>query len=165
MSAELPASPGFPVALRLGDRLVGWVAADLSGLAVGLPAPTPPEALPPRLLLVPATPEVPAARTSRRGFVLVPQAAIVCVSSLGGVVTIHADSGRYWRDGTLADAERRLDPRCFLRLDQSHVVNVTRIGELVPWTHQRYVVCFVDPAKTELVLSRDVGRRLRAALG
>ncbi len=32
----------------------------------------------------------------------------------------------------LAEIERRFDPRRFLRLDASHVVNVTRIAELIP---------------------------------
>ncbi len=150
--------PGYPVPLRLGDRIVGWAAPDLAGAPPGaLEAPT--------LLVVPAALEVLAVRTGRRGFAVVPQASITYVTSLGGVVTVHADTGRAWRDGTLAETAARLDPRRFLRLDQSHLVNVGRIGELVPWTHQRYVLRFADPARTELTLSRDVGRRLRAALG
>lgn len=111
-----------------------------------------------------ATPEVVALRSGRR-FVLVPQASIVYVSSLGGVVTAFADGGRFWTNQTLAELERRLDASRFLRLDQSHLVNLTRIGELIPWTHQRYRLLFADAAKTELVLSRDVGRRLRTAMG
>lgn len=163
MSADTPPA-GFPVALRLGDRVVGWVAADLVALAVGAAMPSP-DAAPPRLVVVPAAPEVLAVRTSRRGFVVVPQAAITYVTSLGGLVTVHADPGRYWTDLALGEVERRLDPRRFMRLDASHLVNVTRLAELVPWTHQRYRLVFADTAKTELVMSRDVGRRLRAALG
>lgn len=109
-------------------------------------------------------PDVVALRAGRR-FVLVPQATITYVTSLGGVVTAFADAGRLWTSQTLAEIERRLDPSRFLRIDQSHLVNVARIGELVPWTHQRYRLLFADAAKTELVLSRDVGRRLRAAVG
>ncbi len=111
------------------------------------------------------TPEVLAVRDGRRGFVVVPQATITYVTSLGGLVTVHADAKRFWTDLTLADVARRLDPRRFLRLDASHVINVTRIAELLPWTHQRYVLRFADAGHTELTLSRDVGRRLRAALG
>ncbi len=163
MTDEAP--PGFPVPLRLGDRLVGWVAADLGTLVAGSPAPAE-GALGVPLLLVPAGAlEVLAVRTARKGFVVVPQASIVYVTSAGGPVTVHADGGRYWRDGTLAATAAQLDPRRFVRLDQSHIVNVTRIAELVPWTHQRYRLLLTDAAKTELMLSRDVGRRLRAALG
>ncbi len=155
MSDDAPPA-GFPVPLRLEGRVVGWVAADLVGPAASEP---------PRLLLLPAAPEVLAVRTGRRGFVVVPQAEITYVTSAGGVVTVHADRGEFWRDGTLAAVEARLDPRRFLRLDHSTVVNVARIGELIPHTHQRYRLVFADGAKTELMLSRDVGRRLRAALG
>ncbi len=140
------------------------MATDLAALAAGTPASPGPEALP-SLLLVPAAPEVLAVRSSRRGFVVVPQAAITYVTSLGGLVTVHADRGRFWSDQTLTEVERRLDPRRFLGLDASHVVNVARIAELIPFTHQRYRLVFADAAKTELLLSRDVGRRLRAALG
>ncbi len=66
---------------------------------------------------------------------------------------------------TIKADDARLDPRRFLRLDHSTVVNLARIGELIPHTHQRYRLVFTDAAKTELMLSRDVGRRLRAALG
>ncbi len=45
------------------------------------------------------------------------------------------------------------------------MVNVVQIAELIPWTRQRYQLVFADAAKTELMLSRDVGWRLRAALG
>ncbi len=96
---------------------------------------------------------------------MIPQATITYVTSAGGGVTVHADQGECWRDGTLAAVEARLDPRRFLRLDASTVINVTRIGELIPHTHQRYRLLFTDAATTELMLSRDVGRRLRAALG
>ncbi len=68
--------PGFPVPLRLGERVVGWLATDVAALAAALPAPTPPETGPPRLLLVPAGPEVLAVRTGRRGFAVVPQVSI-----------------------------------------------------------------------------------------
>lgn len=61
MSDEGP--PGYPVPIRLGDRLVGWAAADLTGAVPG-DAPRP-------LLLVPATFDALAVRTGRRGFVVV----------------------------------------------------------------------------------------------
>ncbi len=155
----MPDTPprGFPIPIRLGERVVGWAAADLAGPCVAdTPGP---------LVVVPIAGEVLAVRTGRRAFTVIPQASITYVTSLGGVVTVQADTGRHWRDGTLADTAARLDPRRFLRLDASHVVNVARIAELVPWTHQRYVLRFADAAKTELTLSRDVGRRLRAVMG
>jgi hypothetical protein len=108
--------------------------------------------------------EVVALRTTRR-FVLVPAASIRYISSRGGLVTAYTDGGSFWSDRTLAEVESRLDPRHFVRLDASRVVNLSRVVELLPWTHQRYKLRLDDASKTELVLSRDVGRRLRAILG
>ncbi|HEX7127976.1 MAG TPA: LytTR family DNA-binding domain-containing protein [Thermodesulfobacteriota bacterium] len=108
--------------------------------------------------------DVVALRTARR-FVLVPAASISYISSRGGLVTAYTDRGSFWSDRTLAEVESRLDPRRFVRLDASRLVNVARVVELIPWTHQRYKLRLDDAANTELVLSRDVGRRLRAILG
>lgn len=102
----------------------------------------------------------------RRRFVTLPQGDILLVTSAEAVMTVVTlDGRRYWTDLTLGALAVRLDPRRFYRLDASTVVNVAAIAELVPHTHQRYVVRFADAAKTERVVSRDVGRRLRAALG
>ncbi len=116
-------------------------------------------------MIVPAHFDVLAVRTGRRRFVTIPQATISYVLSLGRLVTVSADQGRFWSDLTLAEVERRLDSRRFLRLDQSHLVNVARLAELVSKSHQRYRLLFADTGKTELVVSRDVGRRLQATLG
>lgn len=136
-----------------------------AGVEVPLPVVAAPAAVGPTG--PPAEPgmlDVVALRTGRR-FVVVPQASITYITSLGGVVTAYTDAGRFWTNLSLSDLERRLDMRRFLRIDQSHLVNITRIAELLPWTHQRYRLVFADHARTELVLSRDVGRRLRALLG
>ena len=145
--------------------------ARLSGLAHGLPAA--PGSLPAPAASPPPLPagrrpdlvrDVVALRTARR-FVLVPAASISYISSRGGLVTAYTDRGSFWSDRTLAEVESRLDPRRFVRLDASRLVNLARVVELVPWTHQRYRLRLDDAARTELVLSRDVGRRLRAILG
>ncbi len=144
------------IPLKLGDAVVGWATVDLV------------EALRrsevPHLLIAPMPPEVLGLRSARR-FLLVPQSAITYISSKGGLVTAFTDQGPLWTDLSMAQLGRRLDPRRFYRLDQSHFVNLTRIVELVPFTHQRYRLVFGDAAKSELIMSRDVGRRLRKALG
>lgn len=108
--------------------------------------------------------DVLALRSARR-FVLVPTASISYISGGGGLVTAYTDAGSFWTDATLAEVEARLDPRHFLRLDASRLINLARVAELIPWTHQRYRLRLGDAARTELGLSRDVGRRLRATLG
>ncbi len=142
------------LAHRGGATLVA--GAELATLSVRMSEQTRPAFEPVRDVL--------ALRTVRR-FVLVPTASISYLSGGGGLVTAYTDAGSFWTDATLAEIEARLDPRYFLRLAASRIVNLTRVAELVPWTHQRYRLVFADAAKTELMLSRDVGRRMRAALG
>jgi DNA-binding LytR/AlgR family response regulator len=60
---------------------------------------------------------------------------------------------------------KQLDPTTFVRLNANHLVNVTHLAALVPDAHQRCSLVFRDAKPTTLGESRDVGRRLRAALG
>ncbi len=163
MSAADTGPLDFPVPIRLGDEIVGWASIDLAARLVGA---GPPSAA---IILALPRPAVLALRTGygpgRRRFVTVDPQTITHLRSAGGIVTARSDTGEFWTTLPLAEVERRLDPRRFLRLDASTIVNLTRVVELVPWTHQRYRLLFGDAAKTELVLSRDVGRRLRAVLG
>lgn len=94
---------------------------------------------------------------ARKRFLIIPQASIVYATSLGGVVTIPADAGRVWCDGTLTQLEQRLDPASFFCLDHLYVINLERLAELVPWTHQHYMYRFAGER------SRCVAwRRIRA---
>ncbi len=120
--------PAYTIPIRLGDVTVGWTTADLARRLSQAPTP--------HLFIMPLSLEVLALRTHKR-FVLVPQASITYLMSLEGVTTAHTDTGRYWTDQTLSAIERRLDPCRFLRLDASHLINITRIAELIQWTHQR----------------------------
>ncbi len=101
-----------------------------------------------------------------RAFVVVDPAAILYVSSRGGLTTLYTADGREaWSPLTLTALAARLDPVAFLRLDASHVVNLLQLAGLVPEAGQRYSLIFRDAKSTTLTVSRDVGRRLRAALG
>ncbi len=74
------------------------------------------------------------------------------------------DGHEAWSPLSLAALTARLSPRRFLRFDASRVINVEQLAGLVPEAHQRYSIVFHDPKRTTLGVSRDVGRRLRAAL-
>lgn len=101
-----------------------------------------------------------------RRFVAVRQADILYATSRGGLVTVYTmDGHEAWSPLSLTVLAARLDPATFVRLDASHVVNVEQVAGLVPEAHQRYTLVFRDAKPTTLGVSRDVGRRLRAALG
>jgi two-component system LytT family response regulator/two-component system response regulator LytT len=65
---------------------------------------------------------------------------------------------------TLDELQARLDPAVFWRVHRSHLVNITRIKEIVPWFSRNYLLKMKDPKATEIPVSRSQTRRLREYL-
>jgi DNA-binding LytR/AlgR family response regulator len=65
---------------------------------------------------------------------------------------------------TLDELSARLDPGVFWRVHRSHLVNITKIKEIVPWFSRNYLLKMKDPKATEIPVSRTQTRRLREYL-
>ena len=65
---------------------------------------------------------------------------------------------------TLDDLQARLDPEIFWRVHRSHLVNINKIKEIVPWFSRNYILRMKDPKATEIPVSRTQTRRLREYL-
>ncbi len=65
---------------------------------------------------------------------------------------------------TLDELQTRLDPAVFWRVHRSHLVNITKIKEIVPWFSRNYLLKMKDPKGTEIPVSRAQTRRLREYL-
>ena len=65
---------------------------------------------------------------------------------------------------TLDELQARLDPAVFWRVHRSHLVNITKIKEIVPWFSRNYLLKMKDPKTTEIPVSRAQTRRLREYL-
>jgi two-component system LytT family response regulator/two-component system response regulator LytT len=65
---------------------------------------------------------------------------------------------------TLDELQARLDPERFWRVHRSHLVNITKIKEIVPWFSRNYLLKMKDPRATEIPVSRSQTRRLREYL-
>jgi two-component system response regulator LytT len=65
---------------------------------------------------------------------------------------------------TLDELQARLDPAVFWRVHRSHLVNITKIKEVVPWFSRNYLLKMKDPKTTEIPVSRAQTRRLREYL-
>ena len=68
-------------------------------------------------------------------------------------------------DYTLSDLEARLDPRRFVRIHRSTVVNASFVQELFPAVDGGVLVRLKDEPKTELSVARDRVRELKERLG
>jgi len=65
---------------------------------------------------------------------------------------------------TLDELQARLDPSVFWRVHRSHLVNITKIKEIVPWFSRNYLLKMKDAKATEIPVSRSQTRRLREYL-
>jgi two-component system LytT family response regulator/two-component system response regulator LytT len=65
---------------------------------------------------------------------------------------------------TLDDLQGRLDPEVFWRVHRSHLVNINKIKEIVPWFSRNYILRMKDAKATEIPVSRSQTKRLREYL-
>jgi len=65
---------------------------------------------------------------------------------------------------TLDELQARLDPSVFWRVHRSHLVNINKIKEIVPWFSRNYILRMKDAKATEIPVSRTQTRRLREYL-
>ena len=64
----------------------------------------------------------------------------------------------------LDELHARLDPSVFWRVHRSHLVNINKIKEIVPWFSRNYILRMKDEKATEIPVSRTQTRRLREYL-
>jgi two-component system LytT family response regulator/two-component system response regulator LytT len=65
---------------------------------------------------------------------------------------------------TLDELHTRLDPGVFWRVHRSHLVNINKIKEIVPWFSRNYLLRMKDAKATEIPVSRTQTKRLREYL-
>jgi two-component system response regulator LytT len=78
------------------------------------------------------------------------------------IVTGHVSGTCNFR--TLDELQARLDPAVFWRVHRSHLVNINKIKEIVPWFSRNYILRMKDAKATEIPVSRSQTRRLREYL-
>jgi two-component system response regulator LytT len=85
---------------------------------------------------------------------LVDEALVVVTNTVSGTSNYR----------TLDELQARLDPEIFWRVHRSHLVNITKIKEIVPWFSRNFLLRMRDPKATEIPVSRSQTRRLREYL-
>lgn len=81
--------------------------------------------------------------------------------SITVVTSQYAGTSNY---RTLDELQARLDPTVFWRVHRSHLVNINKIKEIVPWFSRNYILRMKDEKATEIPVSRTQTRRLREYL-
>jgi len=80
----------------------------------------------------------------------------------GNYVRLHAGGRAHLYRDTMKAIEGRLDPRRFVRIHRSAIVNIDRVAQIEPYVHGEYVVTMRDG--TRLTSSRAHNAGLRALL-
>jgi two-component system response regulator LytT len=98
-------------------------------------------------------------------FLLVQSEEIIYASLADEGITVvtsqHVGTSNY---RTLDELHERLDPTVFWRVHRSHLVNINKIKEIVPWFSRNYILRMKDEKTTEIPVSRTHTRRLREYL-
>jgi two-component system LytT family response regulator/two-component system response regulator LytT len=98
-------------------------------------------------------------------FLLVQAEEIIYASLADEGITVvtsqHRGTSNY---RTLDDLQQRLDSTVFWRVHRSHLVNINKIKEIVPWFSRNYLLRMKDDKSTEIPVSRTQTRRLREYL-
>lgn len=139
---------------RLREVLAGYAATTLPHTASG-PRPAGPQAASERLTKF-------VVKDAGRVF-FVPVEATDWLEASGNYVGLHVGGRTHLVHETLSEIEQAIDPRKFLRIHRSTIVNVDRIKELQPFANGEFVVILHDG--TRLKLSRSFRDRANAVLG
>jgi two-component system, LytTR family, response regulator len=98
-------------------------------------------------------------------FLLVQAEEIIYASLADEGITVvtgqHTGTSNY---RTLDELQERLDASVFWRVHRSHLVNINKIKEIVPWFSRNYILRMKDEKATEIPVSRMQTRRLREYL-
>lgn len=144
----------FETVKRAREVLAGKEAAEISRKLLALVSQNRPE--PEHLTRL-------AIKTGER-VVLVKADAVDYMEAAGNYVVVHAGKENHVMRETLTALEQKLNPRRFLRISRSTLVNVERVKELQPLFKGEHVVVLVDGTRLTMTRGyREVQELLRFA--
>jgi two-component system LytT family response regulator len=86
------------------------------------------------------------------------------IEAEGNYALLRAGSREQSVRETLASLQRKLNPRDFLRIHRSAIVNANRIREIQPWFHGYHLIVLENGRELRMSrYQRDVAKRLRLA--
>ena len=98
-------------------------------------------------------------------FQLVQSSDIIYAALADDVITVVTDgltgTSSY---RTLDELQANLDPAVFWRVRRSHLININKVKEIVPWFSRNYILKMQDAGGTEIPVSRAQTKRLRTHL-
>lgn len=86
------------------------------------------------------------------------------IESLDDYVMIYTQDGRHMKQKTMKYFETYLDPKNFIRIHRSYIVQVDNIAEIQQYEKEAYVVILKDKDKTRLKVSKTGYKKIKEVL-
>jgi len=86
------------------------------------------------------------------------------IESLDDYVMIYTHDGRHMKQKTMKYFEENLDPKNFIRIHRSYIVQVDNIAEIQQYEKESYIVILKDTAKTKLKVSKTGYKKIKEVL-
>ncbi|MDP3180206.1 MAG: LytTR family DNA-binding domain-containing protein, partial [Bacteroidota bacterium] len=86
------------------------------------------------------------------------------IESLDDYVMIYTTEGRHMKQKTMKYFENNLDPKNFIRIHRSYIVQVDNIAEIQQYEKESYIVILKDAAKTKLKVSKTGYKKIKEVL-
>jgi two-component system LytT family response regulator len=94
---------------------------------------------------------------------IIPMDKLDYVEAQDDYIALRSDKKNYLKQQTISSIEGQLDPRKFVRIHRSYIVNLERIARIEPYTKDSRVAVLTDG--TQLPVSRSGHAKLKAMLG
>jgi len=99
----------------------------------------------------------------RGGIVPIPVDQIVRIDAISGGVSMVTAGGTFSSDASLGEVQERLNPKEFIRIHRSHMVNLSHVAKIEKYDERRYLIRLDDGSR--IVASRRGSRALRGMMG
>jgi two-component system LytT family response regulator len=86
------------------------------------------------------------------------------IESLDDYVMIYTPDGRHMKQKTMKYFETYLDPKNFIRIHRSYIVQVDHIAEIQQYEKESYIVILKDTNKTKLKVSKTGYKKIKEVL-
>jgi two-component system, LytTR family, response regulator len=94
---------------------------------------------------------------------IIPLADVLYLEANDDFVNIVTVGGKFIKNNTLGSFEKKLDPRLFVRVHRSYIVNVSKIAKIETYEKEGYVLKLVN--NTGIPISKTGYPKLKLALG
>ena len=89
-------------------------------------------------------------RDSRNDRVMIDVKDVYLIEAFGHNIEIHAGEGHYRSSDSLTRLESRLDPKSFLRISNSVIINVSKVKKILPTLSMKFVLTMENGTRVDV---------------